>query len=157
MKKTSTQIDSQKDLSFLVVFVHVSVFFFFCPTVFSSGSLICKQTVKRVWQPKGKINLHHQYHHHHHHHGCRHESRTAVLSNSQCVLPVRLSVYCWQTEAPGSQTYLIHHGTIGTWSDLIGYRTVVLFFAPFRLEHDWLGRLSEPIMMFLTIRIYRIK
>ncbi len=43
-KKTSTQIDSQTDS---LAFLFLSCFHFFVPTVFSSGSLICKQTVKK--------------------------------------------------------------------------------------------------------------
>ena len=98
-KRTSTQIDSQTGSLSVSVCVRVSPCVFLSNS-FYSGSLICKQTVKRVKQQRGKIHLHH------HHHRC-HESRAAVLSNSQCVLPVlpvRLSVYCPQTEAAGSQT-----------------------------------------------------
>lgn len=86
--KTSTQVDSDGFFYslFSVLVFWRGVCFFFLPKVSSSESLICKQTVKSLTAKssnsrEGKKSTFYRHQ----------ESRTCVLFNSQCVLPVRLS------------------------------------------------------------------
>lgn len=88
-KKTSTQIDSQTDS---LIFDSRPCFRDFVPTVFSSGSLICKQTVKRVWQLKIQTAERENPPSSSSPSSSSSREQSSRLSNSQCVLPVRLWV-----------------------------------------------------------------